>query len=140
MSDTFSKETRSEIMRKVRSKNNNSTELKLIRIFKRNYIRGWRRNYKITGNPDFVFPKLRIAVFADGCFWHGHDCRNLTPKQNNEYWRDKISKNKKRDQKINKYLQSLGWEVIRIWECKINSDNVNELLQKYQNNQNSNNR
>ncbi|HBH24160.1 MAG TPA: very short patch repair endonuclease [Cytophagales bacterium] len=133
MSDTFSKATRSEIMRKIKSKNNNSTELKIIHIFKKSNITGWRRNYKITGNPDFVFPKLRIAVFTDGCFWHGHNCRNLTPKQNNEYWQSKITKNKKRDQKINEYLQNLGWEVIRIWECQINSDNIQKLLQKCQN-------
>jgi DNA mismatch endonuclease (patch repair protein) len=120
-------------MRKIKSKNNNSTELKIIHIFKKSNITGWRRNYKITGNPDFVFPKLRIAVFTDGCFWHGHNCRNLTPKQNNEYWQSKITKNKKRDQKINEYLQNLGWEVIRIWECQINSDNIQKLLQKCQN-------
>jgi DNA mismatch endonuclease (patch repair protein) len=70
MSDTFSKATRSEIMRKIKSKNNNSTELKIIHIFKKSNITGWRRNYKITGNPDFVFFQnyellcLRMDVFG----------------------------------------------------------------------------
>ena len=63
-------------MRNVKSKRNQSTEMRLIAFFKANGIKGWRRNYPITGKPDFVFPKLKTAIFADGCFWHGHDCRN----------------------------------------------------------------
>ena len=86
MSDIFNKAKRSEIMKKVRSKNNKSTELKLIQIFKENNIHGWRRNYKVKGHPDFVFLNKKIAIFVDGCFWHGHDCRNTKPKDNQEYW------------------------------------------------------
>lgn len=106
-------------MRSVKSKKNKSTELALIKYFKKNHITGWRRNYKLLGNPDFVFPKLRITVFADGCFWHGHNCRNLSPKNNKEYWLNKINKNKKRDRFVNSKLKNKGWNVIRIWECHI---------------------
>lgn len=67
-------------MSRVRSKNNKSTELKLIQIFKENGITGWRRNYKVKGHPDFVFLDKKIAIFVDGCFWHGHDCRNTRPQ------------------------------------------------------------
>jgi DNA mismatch endonuclease, patch repair protein len=77
MTDTFTKKQRSNVMRAVKAKGNKSTELKLVEIFKSYHITGWRRNYKIIGKPDFVFPKLKIALFADGCFWHGHNCRNL---------------------------------------------------------------
>ena len=60
-------------MRKVKSKKNKSTELRLIDIFKQNGITGWKRNYPVKGHPDFVFLKEKVAVFVDGCFWHGHE-------------------------------------------------------------------
>ena len=66
MADIFDKAKRSEIMKKVRSKNNKSTELKLIQIFKENNIHGWRRNYKVKGHPDFVFLNKKIAILVDG--------------------------------------------------------------------------
>ncbi len=79
MPETFTKEQRSQIMQQVKSSRNKSTELKLIQFFKANKINGWRRNYKLFGKPDFVFTKSKTAIFVDGCFWHGHDCRNTTP-------------------------------------------------------------
>ena len=100
MADVFDKDKRSEIMKKVRSKNNKSTELKLIQIFKENNIHGWRRNYKVKGHPDFVFLDRRIAVFVDGCFWHGHNCRNTKPKDNQNYWSQKRERNIRHDKEI----------------------------------------
>ncbi|HIE56506.1 MAG TPA: DNA mismatch endonuclease Vsr [Chromatiaceae bacterium] len=127
MADTFSKEKRSEIMRAVKSKGNKSTEIKLIQIFKENKIKGWRRNYKLFGKPDFVFPRRRIVVFVDGCFWHGHDCRNLKPSANAEYWRKKIRRNKERDRIVTEYLTDRNWQVIRIWECELRKGELNKL-------------
>ena len=117
MSDIFSKEKRSYIMKTVKSSNNKSTELKLIYLFKKYSIKGWRRNYKIFGKPDFVFCGKKIAVFTDGCFWHGHNCRNTVPKDNSEYWENKINRNRKRDIEVNKHLKKIGWSVISIWDC-----------------------
>ena len=74
LSDVFSVAARSEIMRKIKSKGNKSTELRLISLFKEFGITGWRRNYPVKGRPDFVFLNRRIAIFVDGCFWHGHEC------------------------------------------------------------------
>lgn len=119
MADVFNKEKRSEIMRAVKSSKNKSTEEKLIAYFKEFKIIGWRRNYRVYGKPDFVFPKLRIAIFADGCFWHGHSCRNTHPEQNKEYWQSKITHNMARDADVKKHLEKLGWNVIRIWECEL---------------------
>ena len=119
MADVFSKSKRSEVMRAVKSRNNKSTELKLIEIFKTEKITGWRRNYKLFGKPDFVFPKQRLAIFLDGCFWHGHDCRNTKPAENADYWRRKIERNKKRDEAVSQFLTEKGWKVLRIWECRI---------------------
>lgn len=119
MSDVFSKEKHSEIMGKVKSNKNKSTELKLIKYFKDNNIKGWRRNYKIFGKPDFVFLKKKIAIFTDGCFWHGHNCRNTKPRNNAEYWTKKIARNIERDKKVTERLAVLGYKVIRIWECEL---------------------
>ena len=123
MADVFDKNKRSEIMKKVRSKNNKSTELKLIKIFKENDIHGWRRNYNVKGHPDFVFLDKRIAIFVDGCFWHGHECRNTKPKQNQEYWDKKRERNIKHDKEITEYFEKRGWTVIRIWECELKKSN-----------------
>jgi DNA mismatch endonuclease (patch repair protein) len=127
MVDIFSKQKRSEIMRSVRSAENKSTEKKLIQLFKKNKISGWRRNYRVFGRPDFVFPKKKIVVFADGCFWHGHNCRNLTPVNNKEYWQKKIHRNVLRDRAVTKVLKNDGWKVVRIWECRIKSGNIKKL-------------
>jgi DNA mismatch endonuclease, patch repair protein len=119
MADIFSKEQRSEIMRKVKSTRNKTTELKLIHFFKVNKITGWRRTIKLFGKPDFVFPKQRVVIFVDGCFWHGHNCRNTTPSDNKSYWEQKIKRNKKRDCEVTHILTDKSWCVIRLWECDL---------------------
>jgi DNA mismatch endonuclease, patch repair protein len=125
MADTFSKVERSAVMQKVKSKGNKSTEQKLINLFKENGIKGWRRNYPVVGKPDFVFLKQKVAVFADGCFWHGHHCRNITPQQNSEYWNKKRERNILRDETVTKLLVQRGWKVLRFWECAIKSNDIN---------------
>ena len=117
--DTFSKVDRSKIMACVKAKGNKSTELKAIQIFKELHIIGWRRNYSIEGKPDFVFLKHKLAVFIDGCFWHG--CKNHCrfPSSNIDYWKNKIARNVKRAQVVNKLLRKRGWHVIRIWEHEL---------------------
>lgn len=128
--DSFDKLTRSRVMSAVKSKGNKSTELLFITFLKSYKITGWRRNYPLKGKPDFVFPNIRLVIFTDGCFWHGHNCRNTTPKANSNYWSAKILKNKVRDSKINIYLKKHGWNVIRIWECKLKIDNWPSLYKK----------
>lgn len=132
MADVFDEKKRSEIMRKVRSKNNKSTELKLIQVFEENDIKGWKRNYPVKGHPDFVFLNKKIAVFVDGCFWHGHDCRNTRPSTNGNYWMKKREKNMKHDTEITALFEQRGWTVIRIWECELNKKNRDILLCKIQ--------
>lgn len=130
MTDTVSQQERSNIMAKVKGRGNKATELKLIKFFKEYHIKGWRRNYKIAGNPDFVIPKARLAIFVDGCFWHGcaEHCR--LPEANHEYWIAKIDKNIKRDNAINKELQNKRWTVIRIWEHELKKNNYIKKLEK----------
>lgn len=133
MGDIYSKEKRSEIMSRIPSKRNKSTEVKLISLFKSYGITGWRRNYNVIGHPDFVFLKRRIAIFVDGCFWHGHNCRNTTPKSNADFWRKKKEKNIAHDKKISELFESRGWKVIRIWECEIKGNQLPEKLAFLQN-------
>ncbi len=128
--DTFSKVDRSRIMASVKSKNNKSTELKFVSLLKEKNITGWRRNYPLTGNPDFVFPRSKIAVFIDGCFWHSCPSHCRMPSSNVNYWNDKIEKNKIRDRKITKALKMKDWQVIRIWEHEIKTGKLNRKLKR----------
>lgn len=143
MSDIFNKEKRSEIMRKIKSKGNRTTELQLIELFKKEGVRGWRRGYPVKGHPDFVFLEKRIAIFVDGCFWHGHDCRNTKPKSNNVFWENKINGNIEHDKLISELFKRRGWQVVRIWECELRKKNrklLIEQLNKVLNGENSDDR
>lgn len=130
MGDVFSKEKRSEVMKAVKSKDAKTTEQKLLKIFREYHIIGWRRTYNLKGRPDFVFPQKRIVVFVDGCFWHGHNCRNVIPKDNFEFWERKREYNNRHDKEITRFLQDRGWTVIRIWECELKNKNKKILLDK----------
>jgi len=117
---TFGGLFRGALMSRVRSSGNATTELKLVAIFRKAGITGWRRGYPLLGKPDFTFPLQRVVVFVDGCFWHGHSCgRNLQPKTNSDVWRVKIQANKSRDRRVSRALRKKGWTVIRIWECSL---------------------
>ncbi|PIV19923.1 MAG: very short patch repair endonuclease [Deltaproteobacteria bacterium CG_4_8_14_3_um_filter_45_9] len=126
--DTFSKTERSKIMASVKSKNNKSTELRFLSILKEKDITGWRRNYPATGRPDFVFPRLKIAVFIDGRFWHSCPKHCRLPASNKDYWNTKIERNRIRDKKTSKALKDKGWTVIRIWEHEIKTSELNRKL------------
>lgn len=114
--DVFTKAKRSEVMSKIRGKGNKDTEVALAKLFRANGITGWRRHYLITGRPDFAFPKQKLAVFVDGCFWHGCPKHGTQPKGNREFWNIKLTTNKARDRKVNRQLRAKGWRVLRIWE------------------------
>jgi len=115
--DRISRKQRSKNMSAIRSKGNKTTEAELASLFRRNKIIGWRRHCrKNYGNPDFIFPKAELAVFADGCFWHGCKKHCIMPKSNREYWDKKIARNKARDRKVNAFYRAKGWKVLRIWE------------------------
>ena len=130
MGDIFDKLTRSDIMRKIKSRNNLTTELRLIKLFKENGITGWRRYYSVIGHPDFVFQEKRAAIFVDGCFWHGHDCRYIYPKNNEDYWQRKRARNMQHDNSITLHFENRGWTVLRIWECELKKKNLNITLDR----------
>lgn len=121
MADIFTKAERSRVMAAIRGKGNRGTELKLIAIFRAAGICGWRRGSKLPGKPDFIFPTAKLAVFVDGCFWHGcaQHCRR--PGSRQEYWRRKIERNIQRDLEVKKLLRARGWRCLRLWEHSLKS-------------------
>jgi DNA mismatch endonuclease (patch repair protein) len=121
MKDSLANAIRSNTMRAIRSSGNRSTELRLKGAFARLGIRGWRvRDRTVLGVPDFVFPKARLAVFVDGCFWHGCPICNIrVPQHNRSYWITKIARNKSRDRAVQRALGRQGWTVVRVWEHEL---------------------
>ena len=130
MSDVFDKEKRSQIMQAVKSKNTKTTELAMINLFREHHITGWRRTYPVKGHPDFVFLEKKVAVFVDGCFWHGHDCRNTRPADNADFWRKKREHNIQHDMEITSAFEKRGWTVLRIWECELKKKNQEKTLER----------
>ena len=118
MADIWTKERRSEVMRKVRSRGNATTEVKLLMLFREAGITGWRRHVPIMGRPDFAFLRKKLAIFVDGDFWHGRGNRAV-PVSNRRFWCAKFEQNKKRDRFVNRELRTKGWTVLRIWESDL---------------------
>ncbi len=82
-------------------------------------ITGWRRNAPVFGKPDFVFRRERVAVFVDGCFWHGCPRHATQPASNAIFWSTKLARNVARDREVGRTLRKAGWEVLRVWECAL---------------------
>lgn len=102
-------------MAAIRSKGNKDTELRLVSILRAHGITGWRRHRPLPGKPDFIFPKQHLAVFVDGCFWHGCRWHCRMPQNNRRYWQNKIAGNIARDRRTTRLLRTQGWRVLRIW-------------------------
>jgi DNA mismatch endonuclease (patch repair protein) len=120
LADVFTKEKRSEVMARIRSKDTKIEVLVRKWLFSHGYR--FRKNDKrYPGKPDIVLPKYKIAIFVHGCFWHGHeDCKLATiPKTRTEFWVEKINKNLERDSANIESLRTMGWKVIILWECEL---------------------
>lgn len=106
-------------MSRVKSRGNASTEQRLIRLLREYKITGWRRGVKLPGSPDFVWREARLAVFLDGCFWHGCPVHGSIPVTRKEYWSQKLARNVLRDREVSEKLRARGWAVLRLWECDL---------------------
>jgi len=129
----LSPEKRKEMMQRFRSKNT-FPELLIMKELRKRKIYFAKHVDTILGKPDIVFRRKKIVVFIDSDFWHGHPTRLRMPKTNLNYWKEKISKNKNRDRKVNKELKSNGWIILRFWEYDIkkNLDRcVSKILDVY---------
>ena len=123
MADVLSPDSRSYCMSRIRGSGNRETELRMISLFQQNKITGWRRRWPLMGRPDFVFPASRVAVFVDGCFWHGCPKHYTKPKNNRAFWKRKLDANRARDRQVNRELRRKGWRVVRIWEHDLRRQN-----------------
>lgn len=130
MSQLFSGLTRSQLMARIRSRGNKNTELALIKVFRLHRITGWRRNHPVFGRPDFVFPHFKLAIFVDGCFWHGCKKHTSHVKKSGSFWQNKLKSNRKRDRLVNSTLRKSGWKVLRIWEHELARKNELRLLRR----------
>jgi DNA mismatch endonuclease (patch repair protein) len=127
--DVFTRERRSEIMRRIASKHTQPEKI-VRRVLHRMGYRFRLHGGDLPGNPDVVLPRWRIVVFVHGCFWHGHRCKKGSsrrrPKSNTDYWNAKLDRNVRRDKRHGQELQRLGWKRIVIWACETKDEQALE--------------
>lgn len=130
MADVHTPEQRSYNMPRIHSKNTKPEELVRKFLFSQGF-RYRKNDAKLPGKPDIVLPKYKAVIFVNGCFWHGHEgCRYFVwPKNNAEFWKEKITGNIQRDKHNHQLLANQGWRVIEIWECQLMKSLVDNTLQ-----------
>ncbi len=120
MTDVFTPEQRSAVMRRVKDRGT-SPELKVRKLLTAMGVRYRLHRKELPGAPDIVPAGRRLAIFVHGCFWHGHDCARgaRVPKQNRDYWTAKIGRNRARDAQAREALSAKGWTALVLWECEL---------------------
>jgi DNA mismatch endonuclease (patch repair protein) len=123
VADVYTKAKRSEIMSRIKSSGTKPEE-KIADLLKQAGLK-FRRYVKLPqGNVDFIIQSTKIIVLVHGCFWHGHTCsRAALPTSNLLFWKDKISRNKRRDARLIRQLRNDGWHIITIWQCSLSKPN-----------------
>ena len=125
--DIWSKEKRSAVMARIKSKDTKPEWVVRRYLYSRGYR--YRKNVKkMPGSPDIVLRKYGVVIFVHGCFWHGHSIDGHIPQSNSDYWRKKIERNQKRDELNKRQLLKMGWAVIVVWECQLKSSKRNQTL------------
>lgn len=129
MADVHTPERRSYNMSQIRNKDTKPEELVRKYLFTQGF-RYRKNDPRLPGKPDIVLPKYRTAIFVNGCFWHGHEgCKYFVwPKNNEEFWKNKISGNIRRDSDNHIRLKQIGWNVIIVWECQLKKQNLQQTL------------
>ena len=123
MTDVFSREKRSSVMRRVKS-TGTSPERTVRRVLTRMGLRYRLHRKDLPGKPDIVMAGRKLAIFVHGCFWHGHDCArgSRVPKANRDYWVAKVARNVSRDETHRAALEAKGWRVLTLWECALKDE------------------
>jgi DNA mismatch endonuclease (patch repair protein) len=123
MTDVYSAEKRSAVMRRVKGRDT-TPELTVRRLLTALGVRYRLHRNDLPGKPDIVMAGRRLAIFVHGCFWHGHDCARgaRVPKANRDYWLGKVGRNRQRDGVSRAALEAAGWRVETIWECEMKDE------------------
>ena len=123
MTDVFTPEKRSAVMRRIKS-TGTTPEKTVRRLLTGLGVRYRLHRADLPGKPDIVMPGRKLAIVVHGCFWHGHDCARgaRIPKQNTDYWLGKVGRNRARDARTAAELEALGWRVETVWECDLKDD------------------
>lgn len=133
--DPLTKKERSNRMSKIRSRGT-KFEADFIAVLKKKTRKKFELNVKeIKGKPDIVFKRDKVCVFLDSDFWHGWQFPRWQHLLKDEFWVKKITRNRKRDLEVKRYLIFQGWKVVRIWEHEINKDinkSINKILKYIQ--------
>lgn len=118
--DIWSKQKRSDVMSKIRSKDTKPEKILRSKLFREGFRFRLHKKY-LPGKPDIVLSKYNTIIFVHGCFWHYHkDCREgRIPDTNSKFWKEKLYKNVEKDKKHQEACEKLGWKVLVIWECEI---------------------
>lgn len=130
MRDRLTRTQRSWNMSRIRGRDNKETEGVILSLLRRNGITGWRRHLKLLGRPDFAFIDKKVALFVDGCFWHGCPRHSNLPKSNRTFWKRKFITNKERDLFVSITLRSKGWKVVRIWEHELTHQTQQRVISR----------
>lgn len=159
MADVFTQAKRSQVMSRIRGRGNKETELALAKLLRAAGITGWRRHVAVSigrrrggetpiagtrrspeirdssrrllrVRPDFVFRQARVALFVDGCFWHGCPKHSNMPANNRAFWLEKLTGNKGRDRLVTRALRRNGWRVLRIWEHELTRKNQGRCVEQ----------
>ena len=131
MADSVSPALRSEIMSRVRAKNTRP-EMFVRRMLHKAGYRYRLHVANLPGKPDLVFAGRRKVIFIHGCFWHLHDCEQVrVPKSRVEFWAEKLSSNKERDERNLAELRRQGWSVLVVWECQLGDPGLLEELRRF---------
>ena len=125
---SITKEQRSKIMASIHSKDT-KPEMIVRRYLHACCFRYILNSPLLPGHPDLFLRKYITCIFVNGCFWHGHDCKDFVPpKTNTEFWTNKINRNKERDINVQKQLATMGWHCIVVWECELKKDSREQTL------------
>lgn len=126
--DTVTKQRRSEIMSRIKSKGS-KIEKSLMRDLGKAKFRYKKHVSNLPGKPDIAFVDKKVVVFVDSCFWHGCRWHGTMPTSNKNFWIKKISSNKARDKKTNLEYKKMGWKVIRLWEHTLKNKSGESISQ-----------
>ncbi|UJH90931.1 DNA mismatch endonuclease Vsr [Antarcticibacterium sp. 1MA-6-2] len=129
MADVHDKKTRSHNMRQIKGKDT-KPELLVRKYLHSKGLRYRLHKKNLPGKPDIIFPRRKIAIFVNGCFWHGHEsCKYFQlPKTRTEWWKEKISNTVARDIRKIAELQEKGWHCIVVWECDLKTHKKENTL------------